>query len=79
MENTETTLTLVRGANKPDQVRSYVETEIKEAVERFSNIQGMTDSQGMRRLLISGFRAEGWNVVEVDSADLSAKEKRKPE
>lgn len=44
---------------KDEQVRSYVEPQLKEAVAKFSKERGMTPSQGMRKLIIDGFSVNG--------------------
>ena len=48
---------------KDEQVRSYVEPSLKEAVAKFSKERGMTPSQAMRKLIIDGFRSNGVDFV----------------
>lgn len=54
---------IVLQGRKDDQVRSYVETVLRQVIDEYSADLGMTASQGMRKLIIEGLRSEGYNIT----------------
>jgi hypothetical protein len=54
---------VVLSGRKDDQVRSYVEPDLRRLIDEYSSERGMTASQGMRKLIIEGLRKEGFEIA----------------